>query len=101
MDSKYVILISSDGYPFVISKSAAFVSGTLRGMLSSDAFEEGLSNRVKLPNISAILLEKVCEYLNYNLKYKDDAQNIPDFEIPPEMALELLVAADYLDGVYC
>ena len=45
---------------------------------------------------SGIVLEKVCEYLLYNEKHKDQA-NVPDMDIPPELCLELLMAADYLD----
>jgi transcription elongation factor B subunit 1 len=41
----------------------------------------------------------VCDYLYFNLKYKD-VTDVPEFDIPPEMALELLVAADYLDGMF-
>jgi transcription elongation factor B subunit 1 len=54
---------------------------------------------VKLPNISGILLEKVCEYLYFNLKYKNKT-GVPQFEIPPELALEMLVVADFLDSKY-
>lgn len=45
---------------------------------------------------SGVVLEKVCEYLYYNLKHKD-AKDVPDMEIPPELCLELLMAADYLN----
>lgn len=44
-----------------------------------------------------MVLEKVCEYLYYNEKYKD-AKDVPDMDIPPELCLELLMAADYLNG---
>jgi elongin-C len=44
-----------------------------------------------------VVLEKVCEYFYYNEKYKD-AKDVPDLDIPAEMCLELLMAADYLDG---
>ena len=44
-----------------------------------------------------MVLEKVCEYLYYNLKHKD-MKDVPDMEIPPELCLELLMAADYLNG---
>lgn len=60
---------------------------------------ESTSNVVKLPNISGILLEKVCEYLYFNLKYKNKT-GVPQFEIPPELALEMLVVADFLDSKY-
>ena len=48
---------------------------------------------------SGVVLEKVCEYLLYNLKNKDQ-KDVPDMEIPPELCLELLMAADYLNGEY-
>jgi transcription elongation factor B subunit 1 len=43
------------------------------------------------------VLEKVCEYLYYNEKHKDST-NVADMDIPPELCLELLMAADYLSG---
>lgn len=43
------------------------------------------------------MLEKVCEYLYYNEKHKD-AKDVADMDIPPELCLELLMAADYLNG---
>ena len=41
-------------------------------------------------------MEKVCEYFYYNLRNKG-AKDVPDMEIPPELCLELLMAADYLN----
>lgn len=67
--------------------------------LPAAGFVESTSNIVKLPNISGILLEKVCEYLYFNLKYKNKT-GVPQFEIPPELALEMLVVADFLDSKY-
>jgi len=52
---------------------------------------------LSLTNNSGVILEKVCEYLYYNLKNKD-SKDVPDMEIPPELCLELLMAADYLHG---
>lgn len=43
------------------------------------------------------MLEKVCEYFYYNEKNKD-AKDVPDMDFPDELCLELLMAADYLDG---
>ena len=43
-------------------------------------------------------MEKVCEYLYYNEKHRN-AKDVPDMEIPPELCLELLMAADYLNGI--
>ena len=42
-------------------------------------------------------MEKVCEYLYYNEKHKN-SKDVPDMDIPPELCLELLMAADYLNG---
>ena len=46
-----------------------------------------------------MVLEKVCEYLYYHEK-NGDARDVPDMDIPPELCLELLMAADYLNGEY-
>lgn len=51
--------------------------------------------RLRVRVNSGVVLEKVCEYLYYNLKHKDE-KDVPDMEIPPELCLELLMAADYL-----
>ena len=46
---------------------------------------------------SGVVLEKVCEYLCYNFRNSGQS-NVPDMDVPPELCLELLMAADYLDG---
>lgn len=52
--------------------------------------------RIVAKPLSGVVLEKVCEYFLYNEKHKDQV-NVPDMDIPPELCLELLMAADYLD----
>lgn len=49
---------------------------------------------------SGLVLEKVCEYFYYNEKHKD-AKDVPEMDLPTELCLELLMAADYLDGTLC
>ena len=51
----------------------------------------------KLTVYSGVVLEKVCEYLYYNQKHAE-SKDVSDMDIPPELCLELLIAADYLDG---
>ncbi|KAF2261931.1 POZ domain-containing protein [Lojkania enalia] len=95
--SEYVTLVSSDGFEFKVLRSAACIAGTIKKALDpSYGFREGSENRMKFENINGVILEKVCEYLYYNQKYAE-ARDVPDPEIPPELCLELLIAADYLD----
>ncbi|KAH3680652.1 hypothetical protein WICMUC_000209 [Wickerhamomyces mucosus] len=95
MSNEYITLISSDNHHFIISKPAAFVSNTLKNALNLN-FKESETNIIKL-NENSLVLNKICEYFYYNLKYKDQEIDVPEFEIPTEMALELLVASDYFD----
>jgi elongin-C len=36
-------------------------------------------------------------YFTYKVRYTNSSTEIPDFPIPPEIALELLMAANFLD----
>ena len=56
--------------------------------------------RIELKQFDSHILKKVVEYLNYNFQYSsinEDDDDIPEFEIPTDMSLELLLAADYLN----
>lgn len=95
--SKYVKLVSSDGFEYIILRELAMISPTLSSMLDENfEFQESKLNRIVLQEIDSFLLEKVVDYLYYNRKYSDQ-DDVPDFDIPTEMALELLVAADFLN----
>ncbi|KAH7028360.1 putative transcriptional elongation regulator Elc1/Elongin C [Macrophomina phaseolina] len=96
--TEYVTLVSRDGFEFKVLRSAANISGAIKRMLDpTNNFAEAKSNRCVFENINGVVLEKVCEYLYYNEKHKD-AKDVPDMDIPPELCLELLMAADYLNG---
>lgn len=43
-------------------------------------------------------MEKVIQYFYYKLKYTNSTTEIPEFVIEPEIALELLMAANFLDA---
>ncbi|EJW70828.1 transcription elongation factor B polypeptide 1 [Wuchereria bancrofti] len=43
------------------------------------------------------VLQKVCQYFAYKVRYTNSATEIPEFIIAPEVALELLMAANFLD----
>ncbi|KAF6258778.1 BTB/POZ protein [Scenedesmus sp. NREL 46B-D3] len=94
-----VKLISAEGYEFIIDYKAACLSNTIRNMLSSQgSFTETEQGEVKFPEISTTILEKVCQYFYYKLRYQNSTtRNIPEFKVAPDIALELLMAANFLD----
>ncbi|KAI9872290.1 MAG: hypothetical protein M1823_008214 [Watsoniomyces obsoletus] len=95
--SPFVTLVSSDGFEFHVRRSAACISGTLRRMLDVQSnFSEATSGVCHLVNLNGVVLSKVCEYLYYNERHRD-VKGVPDMEIPSELCLELVMAADYLD----
>ncbi|PWN31759.1 POZ domain-containing protein, partial [Meira miltonrushii] len=99
---EWVTLISKDNYQFVIDKRFALRSIFIRNMELpfENGFAEAQTSIVKFPNIRGIILEKVVEYLCWNARYFDAKDvDIPDFQhrIKPEIAVELLMAADYLE----
>ncbi|KAL2913310.1 elongin C [Polyrhizophydium stewartii] len=96
--SETVKLVSADGFEFVIDRKCAMASGTIKNMLSSPGqFTESLQNEIQFRDIKAVILERVCKYLYYKVRYTNVVQEIPEFVIEPEVALELLMAADFLD----
>jgi transcription elongation factor B subunit 1 len=44
---------------------------------------------------SALVLDKVVEYFHYWYRYRN-SEDVPDMDIPVEICLEVLAAADYL-----
>ncbi|XP_003373736.1 putative HEAT repeat-containing domain protein [Trichinella spiralis] len=77
-DSFFIKLISSDCHEFIIPRHMALVSGTIKAMLSGPGqFAENETN--------------------YKTVYTNSSTEIPDFPIQPELALELLMAANFLD----
>ncbi|ATZ56416.1 Bcelc1 [Botrytis cinerea B05.10] len=95
--SKYVTLVSCDGFEYVVLREAACTSVAIKKMLDpSSGWEESQTGICRFSEISGVVLERVAEYFYYNYKYRN-SENVPDMEIPAELCLELLMAADYLD----
>ena len=88
-------LVSAEGHEFYVDKRCAMVSGTIKSILSGQFAER--RGEVRFPEIPGIILEKVIQYLYYKVRYTNSVQRIPDFQIEPELGLELLKAANYLD----
>ncbi|KAF0896952.1 hypothetical protein E2562_030798 [Oryza meyeriana var. granulata] len=92
-----VKLISAEGFEFVVDKKAAMVSNTLRNMLTSPGgFSETREGEVRFPEISTPILEKICQYFYWSLHYSSGKET-SEFQIEPEITLELMMAANYLD----
>lgn len=96
-DEIYVKLVSAQGDEFFILRSIAVShSHTMKSMLEGQ-FREATENLIRFPEISSVILEKVVRYLYYKEQHKQSTTRIPEFTIEPEMALELMIAAKYLD----
>lgn len=94
-----VKLISAEGFEFLIDYRAACVSATIKNMLGSQGgFTETERGEIRFPEISTAALEKACQYFYYKLKWANaPSKDIPVFKVETEMALELLMASNYLD----
>ncbi|KAL4147946.1 hypothetical protein QTP88_002260 [Uroleucon formosanum] len=97
-DAMYVKLISSDGHEFIVKREHALMSGTIKAMLSGPGqFSENETNEIHFREIPSHVLQKVCMYFTYKARYTNSSTEIPEFPIPPQIALELLMAANFLD----
>ena len=96
---KYVRLISAEGVDFYVERKAACVSNTIKQMLGTDStyqgslswelctvegaqvastgcipaggFIEGEKGEISFPEISTPILEKVCQYFYFKLRYQN------------------------------
>lgn len=102
-DEDTITLIASDGTKCAITKKAAMISPVLKTMIEGP-FQE--KDEITLSTIGPEVLDKVIEYLEMRCKRlaepkpkseSYDDRNEMDFDVPPEMSLELLLAADYLN----
>ncbi|CAG8524409.1 5969_t:CDS:2 [Paraglomus occultum] len=94
---EYVKLVSADGFTFIVEKNAAIISQTLKNMLSNPAqLIESEQNEIYFRAIKAKILEHVCRYMYYNVRYKDASTETPEFALEPELAYEVFMAADFL-----
>jgi hypothetical protein len=96
-EAKYVKLVSAEGHEFFLERKIAIASSnTIRTMLEGQ-FRESKENVIRFPDISGYILERVVRYLHYKAQHSHSTTRIPEFVIEPEVALELMIAAKYLD----
>lgn len=93
-ETTFIKLVARDKSTFVLERKVCLVSQMLRAMLTSPTWS---TDTVELPEIDGPILELACQYMHYKLKYASSTSPIPEFPIKPEHALDLLVAANYLD----
>ncbi|NP_001155410.1 elongin C-like [Acyrthosiphon pisum] len=97
-EALYIKLISSDGHEFVVKRENALMSGTIKAMLSGPGqFAENETNEIHFREIPSHVLHNVCMYFTYKARYSNSSSEIPEFTIKPQIALELLMAANFLD----
>ncbi|XP_025191713.1 elongin-C-like [Melanaphis sacchari] len=101
-NSEYVKLISSDGLTFIVKREYALTSATIKAMLEGPGqFAETECNEINFKDIPSHILHQVCLYFAYKSskdKSKDsDLFDASPFEINPIMALDLMMAANFLD----
>jgi transcription elongation factor B subunit 1 len=95
-----ITLISSQGDEFVVEYDLLRASGVLKRLFASSEaadFEEQRSKVVKLRDISTAILRKIIDYCEYKHAHEHSSKAPPPFHIDEEDAIELLMAANFLD----
>eukprot|EP00759_Apiculatamorpha_spiralis_P009632 PhF_6_TR16798/c0_g1_i1/m.25373/K03872/TCEB1; transcription elongation factor B, polypeptide 1 len=94
-----VHLISKEGHEFIVDYGCACVSKLIKTTLEGGG-KEGVhvvdGNRITFEDIPTDVLEKAIQYFYYKTRYDNDPDRRPKFEVPPMMALQLMMAAKTL-----
>ena len=93
----YVKLISAEGHEFYVDKEIAIASSKTIRLMLEGSFREAQDNVIRLPDIAGYVIERLVKYLHYKAQYRNSTARIPEFVIEPEVAMELIIAAKYLD----
>jgi len=96
-DTTYVKLVSAEGHEFFLDKEIAVASSKTIRLMLEGSFREAQDNVIRLPDLGSYVLERVVKYLHYKAQYRNSTSRIPEFVIEPEVAMELIIAAKYLD----
>ncbi|PPQ72549.1 hypothetical protein CVT24_004887 [Panaeolus cyanescens] len=102
-DSQWVRLTSEDGFSYLVKRNVAKASGTIKNMLDETAdggYTEATKGVYEIQE-RGIIVEKLVEYMIFKTHWQNanPREEVPIGEmmerIPPEIILELLLAADY------
>ena len=99
-----VKIIAADGEIFYLEKRYADMSHNIKAGLGCNSLES-INKEFVFPDIRADIMEKVIQYLHYKFKNQQlldkgtiKISQVPKFDIEPEMALDVLIAASYLQA---
>ncbi|TFK21381.1 POZ domain-containing protein [Coprinopsis marcescibilis] len=99
--NEWVRIDSNDGFSYLVKRNVAETSGTMRNMLDPNSGYAEAQTRTCLIDERGIVTEKLIEYMCFKAHYQTvgPKEDIPSQEmqerIPPEIVLEVLLAADY------
>ncbi|KAF8880677.1 BTB/POZ protein [Infundibulicybe gibba] len=100
-ETDWVRVTSTDGFSYMVKRKVAVMSGTMRNMLDTESnYAEAIAKTCPVYQ-RGIVVEKLLEYMSFRAHYEGVGikEEIPIHElterIPPEIVLELLLAADY------
>ncbi|GFT12508.1 elongin-C [Nephila pilipes] len=101
-DSMYVKIISYDSHNFYMKRQYIVTSKAIQKMLdipplASDQDKPVEENEVKIGDYSSLIIQKICQYFAYKARYFEGPIEIPNFDIDLDIALQLLLAANFLD----
>nr|XP_035112010.1 elongin-C-like [Callithrix jacchus] len=97
-DAMYIKLVSSDDHEFTVKREHSLISGMIKVILSGPGqFAENETNEVNFGERFSYVLSKVCIYFTYKVHYTNSSTEITKFPTAPEIALELLMAANFHD----
>jgi len=97
-DKEVLTLVAADGKEFAVPKKAALASGTIKDMLRTPQMEGEDSGKINFREISSSTMEKVVAFMEYKSKYDGTTRvQVPPFPFEPDYAIELFLAANFLD----
>ncbi|KAK0479964.1 BTB/POZ protein [Armillaria luteobubalina] len=101
-DEDWVRIESNDGFSFLVRRRVANISGTIKNSLDTESgFSEAESKTYVAREYRGLIVQKLLEYMCFKAHYEKvgPKEEVPVNEflerIPPEIVLELLLAADY------